>query len=186
MLNEIHIAMCWNPGWYWSWRLTENHIHCWASSLYIGPSQAFSIQLVTGSCASRCQYHPWLADLASSVGSQEVDGLTLEWKLLIGQHLPVWRFDPFYIVTCQRGGVSNEPPGQRQDTGPGILWSHTWFALFLLRQGEPGTSQYYKLGPNFRKPVHPIWTKGVISQSTTAIDGWVNDFLGPNEWSQVC
>ncbi len=25
-----------------------------------------------------------------------------------------------YIVACQRGGVSN---GQRQDTGPGILWS---------------------------------------------------------------
>ena len=28
-----------------------------------------------------------------------------------------------YIVACQRGGVSNEPPGQRQDTGPGILKS---------------------------------------------------------------
>ena len=48
--------------------------------------------------------------------------------------------------------------GQRQDTGPGILWSvHRWtnsylqknlkrtdrtFDPFLLRQGEPGTSQY--------------------------------------------
>ena len=25
------------------------------------------------------------------------------------------------IATCQRGGVPNEPLGQRQDTGPGIL-----------------------------------------------------------------
>ena len=32
-----------------------------------------------------------------------------------------------YIVACQRSGVSNEPPQQRQDTGPGILWSvHRW------------------------------------------------------------
>ncbi len=31
------------------------------------------------------------------------------------------------IVACQRDGVSNEPLGQRQDTGPGILWSiHRW------------------------------------------------------------
>ena len=47
-----------------------------------------------------------------------------------------------YIVACQRGGVSNKPPRQRQDTGPGILWSvhrwtrpkrnepHIWFAFF--------------------------------------------------------
>ncbi len=27
-----------------------------------------------------------------------------------------------YIVACQRGGVSNEPPGQRQHTGPGIAY----------------------------------------------------------------
>ncbi len=47
--------------------------------------------------------------------------------------------DNIDIVTCQRGGASNEPPGQRQDTGPGIL---TWFALFLLRKGELGMSQY--------------------------------------------
>ncbi len=26
-----------------------------------------------------------------------------------------------YIVACQRGGVSNKPLGQQQDTGPGIL-----------------------------------------------------------------
>ncbi len=33
---------------------------------------------------------------------------------LIYCHMPAWR-------------VSNEPPGQRQDTGPGILWSvHRW------------------------------------------------------------
>ena len=25
-----------------------------------------------------------------------------------------------YIVACQQGGVSNEPLGQQQDTGPGI------------------------------------------------------------------
>ncbi len=31
------------------------------------------------------------------------------------------------VVACRRGGVSNKPPGQRQDTGPGILWSvHRW------------------------------------------------------------
>ncbi len=40
------------------------------------------------------------------------------------------------IVACQRGGVSNEPPGQRQDTGPGILWSvHRW----TRSTGEPPT-----------------------------------------------
>ncbi len=59
--------------------------------------------------------------------------------------------DCVHIVACQRDGVSNKPLGQRQDTGPGILWSiHRWtkgtnciFDLpFLLRQGEPGTSQY--------------------------------------------
>ncbi len=34
---------------------------------------------------------------------------------------------PGYIVACQRGGFSNKPLGQRQDTGPGILWSvHRW------------------------------------------------------------
>ena len=69
-----------------------------------------------------------------------------------------------YIVACQQGGVSNKPTlgsGQRQDTGTGILWSvNRWTILavttyknlkkkrtahltrFLLRQGEPGTSQY--------------------------------------------
>ncbi len=67
------------------------------------------------------------------------------------------------IVACQRGGVSNKPPGQRQDTGPGILkqlriisnglenvergasispHGVTFDSPFLLRQGEPGTSQY--------------------------------------------
>ncbi len=44
--------------------------------------------------------------------------------------------DALYIVACQRGGVSNEPPGQRQDTGPGILWSvHRW----TRPTGEPPT-----------------------------------------------
>ncbi len=42
------------------------------------------------------------------------------------QHLPA-NIDCLTIVACQRGGVSNEPPRQRQDTGPGILWSvHRW------------------------------------------------------------
>ncbi len=88
------------------------------------------------------------------------------------------------IVTCQRGRVSNKLPGQRQDTGPGILWSvHRWTrpagepptcgamtrytvelnmvvttlrrtlrtksnqdSPILLRQGEPGTSQYDIIG----------------------------------------
>ena len=63
--------------------------------------------------------------------------------------------DPIHIVACQRGGVFNEPLGQRQDTGPGIskLDNHldkkilkgtnrTFDSPFLLRQGEPGTSQY--------------------------------------------
>ncbi len=41
-----------------------------------------------------------------------------------------------YIVACQRGGVSNEPPGQQQDTGLGILWSvHRW----TRPTGEPQT-----------------------------------------------
>ena len=80
----------------------------------------------------------------------------------------------YYIVACQRGGISNKPTlssGQRQDTRSGILWSvHRWTNLtilamttlykifkkkrtihlirFLLRHGEPGTSQYSILGPD--------------------------------------
>ncbi len=52
------------------------------------------------------------------------------------------------IVACQRGGVSNKPTlgsGQRQDTGSGILFKkkrNVHLIRFLLRQGEPGTSQY--------------------------------------------
>ncbi len=59
----------------------------------------------------------------------------------------IYQYYRKYIVACQRGRVSNEPPGQRQDTGPGILWSvhrlitnfkrnepHTWFA-FLTKTG---------------------------------------------------
>ncbi len=38
-----------------------------------------------------------------------------------------FQFLIYHTVACQRGGVSNEPLGQRQDTGPGILWSiHRW------------------------------------------------------------
>ena len=65
-----------------------------------------------------------------------------------------------YIVTCQRGGVSNRPAlgsGQRQDTGSGILPIQNFFKNkrtahlihFLLRQGEPGTSQYLHDGHHF-------------------------------------
>ena len=43
-----------------------------------------------------------------------------------------------HIVACKRGGVSNEPPGHRQETGPGILiftkagwaWHITIFMVF--------------------------------------------------------
>ncbi len=69
---------------------------------------------------------------------------------LFDYYLPV---DHLYIVACQRGGVSNEPPGQRQDMGPSKLGNHLdrkflkertahLIRLFLLRQGEPGTSQH--------------------------------------------
>ncbi len=81
-----------------------------------------------------------------------------------------------YIVACQRGGVSNEPPWQ-----PGILWSvHRWTRptgepprqknskgtnrtldspFFLLRQGEPGTSQYSCLHqPNYLRVTSLIHT----------------------------
>ncbi len=36
-------------------------------------------------------YHPWLADLAAPVGSQEVVDHTHKWCQLIGQHLLVCR-----------------------------------------------------------------------------------------------
>ncbi len=63
---------------------------------------------------------------------------------------------PHYIVACQRVGVSNKPTlgsRQRQDTGSGIIAITTdkkklkkkrtaHLTRFLLRQGEPGTSQY--------------------------------------------
>ena len=57
-----------------------------------------------------------------------------------------------YIVACQRGGVSNKPPGLR--TATTILVIATYkkikqqkrtdrtFDPFLLRQDDPGTSQY--------------------------------------------
>ncbi len=60
-----------------------------------------------------------------------------------------------YIVACQRGGVSNKPPwapGSDKTQGQGSLAITTYnkfkketdrtFDPFLLRQGEPGTSQY--------------------------------------------
>ncbi len=52
-------------------------------------------------------------------------------------------FCVMYIVACQRGGVSNEPPGQRQDTGPGILFGQEgitlchWHTAYLLSVHEP-------------------------------------------------
>ncbi len=50
-----------------------------------------------------------------------------------------------YIVACQGGGVSNKLLGQRQDTGPGILWKS---ALFC--GGEPLTeNQMALLGEPF-------------------------------------
>ena len=56
-----------------------------------------------------------------------------------------------HIVACQRGGVSTKLLGQQQDTGPGSFGPSTGGSNlqtnrildlpFLLRQGEPGTSQ---------------------------------------------
>ncbi len=39
-------------------------------------------------------FHPWLADLAAPVGSQEVVDHTHKWWQLIGQHVPVCRLGP--------------------------------------------------------------------------------------------
>ena len=52
-----------------------------------------------------------------------------------------------YIVVCQRGGVSKKPPGLQAAArhGPGILKIEKYGPTtgpVLLRQGEPGTSQY--------------------------------------------
>ncbi len=74
---------------------------------------------------------------------------TIWWRISSTYHIHWKQIIPHHIVACQRGGVSNEPLGQRQDTGPGILWSvhwwtrptgkpptcgvkqpHIWFALF--------------------------------------------------------
>ncbi len=38
--------------------------------------------------------HPWLADLAAPIGSQEVVEHTHKWWQLIGQHMPVCRWGP--------------------------------------------------------------------------------------------
>ncbi len=40
------------------------------------------------------QSHPWLADLAAPLGSQEVVDHTHKWWQLIGQHLPVCKLGP--------------------------------------------------------------------------------------------
>ncbi len=63
-----------------------------------------------------------------------------------------WVCGMVYIVVCQRAGSPTNRPGgyktrDQRSFGPstgGLVKneSHTWFALFLLRQGEPGTSQY--------------------------------------------
>ena len=60
---------------------------------------------------------------------------------------------------CQRGGVSNKPPGLQAVNGP-------YTGPVLLRQGDPGTSQYidinilmiysYCQGLHFRKVLVPL------------------------------
>ncbi len=66
-----------------------------------------------------------------------------------------------YIVACQRGGISNETPGQRQDTGPGILWSvhrgtrPTW---------KPPPRQKLKKKARIAYPICLIFTKTGTSQ----------------------
>ncbi len=61
-----------------------------------------------------------------------------------------------HIVASQRGGVSDKPPWLRAATrhGPGMIWIRNklhctkkskdgpYTGHVLLRQGEPGTSQY--------------------------------------------
>ncbi len=73
-----------------------------------------------------------------------------------------WCWQNNDIVACQRGEVSNKPPGQRQDTGPGILWSvhrwtrptgespkrnepHIWFAFFTKTRWAWHVTIYTKI-----------------------------------------
>ena len=63
-----------------------------------------------------------------------------------------------YIVACQRGGVSDEPPWLRAATrhGPGTLRikkkTRTDTGPVLLRQGDPGTAQYKDSYPSLFLP----------------------------------
>ncbi len=99
----------------------------------------------------------WKAALSSSIGignigvSAEVDfgilayrqkcgiGLSLINIVICCVEVHTLRHYTVYIVACQRGGVSNKPLGQRQDTGPGILWSaHRWTRQTDTDQRIPG------------------------------------------------
>ena len=72
-----------------------------------------------------------------------------------------------YIVTCQRGGVSNKPPWLQAATRHEYLdkvnlmtnyqnWKHgPTVGPVLLRQGEPGTSQY--IFPKLSISAQKLW-----------------------------
>ncbi len=50
-------------------------------------------------CNTISSVHPWLADLAAPIGSQEVVDHTHKWWQLIGQHLPGCRLGPLVNVS---------------------------------------------------------------------------------------
>ena len=47
-----------------------------------------------------------------------------------------------HIVTCQRGGISNKPPGLQAGRGARDPLKRRTDRTLVLRQGEPGMSQY--------------------------------------------
>ncbi len=59
--------------------------------------------------------HPWLADLAAPIGSQEIVDHTHKWWKLTGQHLPVCRLGPQvsagWVPCWQYLGLSTLPGG---------------------------------------------------------------------------
>ena len=66
--------------------------------------------------------HPWLADLAAPVGSQEVTDHTHKWWELIGQHVPGCRLGPLFLTVWVQVGS----PTQCR-LGPNRIFSETTF-----------------------------------------------------------
>ena len=83
-----------------------------------------------------------------------------------------------YIFACQRGGVSNKPPWQQEDKGPGILWSvHRWTSHKDLQKFKRKTNRTFD----------PLFTKtGWAWHVTICMNKPANGQMLPNALIAIC